>query len=209
MILSGPKDTPCVEERDLIERAKAGDREAQGVLYAAYQPLLSWLAGKAWHRERSFGLYLREDIDDLRQRCAVWFLECLQKHRGDGPLAPFLSSYVRARLRLRLRYAFRARRSLERWQLTLAREEAWYRVPDALAEKESRQRRAELFDRAWKCLTPGKRRVMQYRLLGFSCADIAERTGSSLEATRCLVSTARQDIAEVLTGGRQSKRANK
>lgn len=75
----------------LVERARSGDRDAQGQLVLTYEPLIK---GIAMRYLRSFGdsLARRLDVDDLVQEALIRFITKLEHHEWKG--RPALKSWV-------------------------------------------------------------------------------------------------------------------
>jgi RNA polymerase sigma factor (sigma-70 family) len=150
---------------DLLDRARAGDREALNALFERHLPKLSrWASGRLprWSRDIA-------DTSDVVQETMLETLKHLDRfeHRGDGALQAYLRQAVINRIRNALqRAAIRGRaETLD----SRAEDEGTSPLEAAI-----RQETLERYDAALQRLRPEEREAVVSRVeFGLSYADIA------------------------------------
>lgn len=98
---SSPPDRTDPRTSDLLDRARAGDREALDALFERHIPTLRrWASGRLPGYARDLG-----DTADLVQETVIGALKQLERfeHRGDGALQAYLRQAVLNRIRNELR----------------------------------------------------------------------------------------------------------
>jgi RNA polymerase sigma-70 factor, ECF subfamily len=151
---------------DLLDRARAGDREALNLLFERHVPELKrWASGRLprWARDIS-------DTSDLVQETIVTTLKHLDafEHRGDGALQAYLRQAVINRIRNELR------RLATRGQATTLESG----MPDegtSPLEATIARETLDRYDEALQRLRPEEREAIVARVeLGLSYTEIAE-----------------------------------
>ena len=150
----------------LLERARAGDREALESLIARYLPRLQrWASGRLprWARDMA-------DTQDLVQEALFQTFKRIERFepRGEGALHAYLRQAILNRIREELR---RAKRRPARSELDSAAEDD-ARSPLAAAIG---QEAIDRYDRALAQLRPDDRELVVARIeLGYTNREIAE-----------------------------------
>ncbi len=182
-------------DADLVRNAKAGDPEAQDELCRRHLPgVLAWVRLK-----RSDLVAQRESVTDLVQtvfRQALGDLERYE-HRGGNSFRNWLLTYADNKLRNREQYHRAERRRPEREvHASLSQLYASITTPSQeLSAKEGIER----FERAFAKLSESDRTVILLaRIEGLSHAEIAERLGVSVAASKKALSRATVRLAAQL-----------
>jgi RNA polymerase sigma-70 factor (ECF subfamily) len=174
-------------EPGLIERSKAGDRQAFAQIVAMHQG-----------RVRAYiGTYLRQAdvVDDIAQDVFLAGYRSLSAYDGQAPLALWLLGIARHRLLRHLRRDSRKRRSFEEILIRglLARVEA---DQERLTEHE---RLVERLRHCLERLAPGSADVVaRHYFQGQSLVDIARSSGKKESAVRMMLLRVRQALRECL-----------
>lgn len=172
-----PKD----EEKELIERAKAGDQEARNELFGRHMPGLH-----AWVRLKAGALVKeRESSMDIVQSVFRQVLGELDKfeYRGRNGFRNWLLTYAQNLLRNRGHYYKADRRSPDReTHESLSHFYGAIVTPSGCANAKEQ---IELFELAFSKLSPNDQRIIVHaRIEGLSHADIATRLGISEAASK-------------------------
>ena len=154
---------------DLLERARAGDRQAMDLLFARYLPLLRvWATGRLpqWARDMA-------DTPDLVQETLLQTFKKIDtfEYRGEGAL----QAYLRQVLLNRIREEFR--KTSRRPEGTALDEEHVDASPSPLEQAIGRQA-LETYERALERLRPEEREAIISRVeLGLSNEELASALG--------------------------------
>ncbi len=174
-----------VDERALLERARAGDREAFDRLVRAQFPRVYAVAFRM--------LGNHEDAEDLAQECFVRAHRSLGWYRGEGAFSTWLYRIVVHLARDRFR---RAERRPKEGGLIPSLEPAAPRGPSDELDKRELQR--ALVD-AIHALPERLRTPLVLRTLeGFDYADVADATGVTPNTARTQVMKARRALLRLL-----------
>jgi RNA polymerase sigma-70 factor, ECF subfamily len=147
-------------EQDLVAQARRGEREACRLLVERYEDLIAATVTGM--------LGASAEADDVGQETFVRFFQQLDRYRGDGGVAPYLT-----RIAVNLSLNALERRRRRRW-LFLSRDEA-PELPEPETDDGSDFDRREIVHRALQHLDPNQRAVVVLRLIdGFSTAETAE-----------------------------------
>jgi RNA polymerase sigma-70 factor, ECF subfamily len=178
---------------ELIEKARAGDREALDRLFARHlRPLQRWASGRLpqWARDLA-------DTDDLVQDTLLQTFKRMEdfEPRRVGALQAYLRQAVLNRLRDELRRKGRKPHAVELDGLELAD------TPSPLEEAIGREA-VESYERALQRLTPGEREAIIVRIeMGCSYDELAQALGKPTpEAARKAAERALVRLAEEMAG---------
>jgi RNA polymerase sigma-70 factor (ECF subfamily) len=181
---SGPQE----EERQLVDRMRAGDESAFEVFAEQYIPGLYRFAGRRLDPNR-------ELTRDIVQSTVCNVIENLDSYRAEAPLFTWLCACCRNEIAAHFRRLGRRPREVELEEsaaLTGGPEE---RGPE---ERLLRVEEAELVHVALDRLPPSYARAVQWRYLeGLAVPEIARRLASSYKATESLLSRARKAFREI------------
>lgn len=187
------RNDPTLSSMELLERARDGDRDAFGHLYARYVPKLRrWASGRLPARER--GIF---ETDDVVQEIVGRTLGKLDSfaYRGEGALL----AYMRTALHNRLRDIARsAGRRPEHEDVEIAAPPD--RKPSPLEELVGKTQ-LERYEQALARLREPEREAIVARIeMGLSYPEIMEALGKpSLVAARMAVSRSLARLAEVMS----------
>ena len=185
-------DRPSLESTTyLIERVKAGDRDALDRLFARHAaPLRRWATGRLprWARQLS-------DTDDLVQDALVQTFKKIEdfEPRGVGALQGYLRQAVLNRLRDELR---RRARMPEMAEMTAVEIESG----DSPLELAIGREGVERYEQALQSLRPEEREVIIGRIeLGYTYEELAQILGKpTADAARKAAQRALMRLAEEL-----------
>ncbi len=178
---SGPEE----EERQLVERLRAGDESAFEEFAGHYIPGLVRFAGRRLDHDR-------ELTRDVVQSTVCKAIESLDSYRAEAPLFTWLCACCRNEIAAHFRRLGRRPREVE------LDEAAAHSGPAAAEERLLRAETAELVHEALDRLPPSYARAMEWRYIdGLAVPEIARRLASSYKATESLLSRARKAFREI------------
>lgn len=179
---------------DLLQRARAGDRQALEHLFARYVPLLRrWASGRLpqWARDVT-------DTHDLVQETLLQTFKRIEtfEYRGEGALQAYLRQILVNRIREELR------RNARRPDATDLDDEHRDTSPSPL-ESAIGQQALEAYERALERLRPEDRELIIARVeMGLSYEELAVATGKpTAEAARKAAHRAVIRLAEEMDRG--------
>jgi RNA polymerase sigma-70 factor (ECF subfamily) len=194
---SGPQE----EERQLVDRMRAGDEGAFAVFAGRYIPGLYRFAGRRLDHNR-------ELTREIVQATVCHVIEHLDSYRAEAPLFTWLCACCRNEIAMHFRRLGRRPREVE---LEDAAASLGPVIGFSVAlstgpeERLLRAETAELVHVALDRLPPSYAQAVQWRYLeGLAVPEIARRLASSYKATESLLSRARKafrEIYEHLTAG--------
>ncbi len=183
----GKADDP--DERVLVQRALAGDREAFGTLIQRYQRLVFRIVGGF--------LRNREDVEDVAQETFLRAFEGLAGFRAGAPFGPWIARIATRGSYDRLRQ--RRRTSDVAWEDLSPGERSAAQGLVAGAGQADRAATRDLLDRAMAPLAPKDRLVLILAdALGFSAAEVAQAMGCSSLAARIRLHRARRTLRKAV-----------
>lgn len=192
-----------MDERDLIERCKAGDEVAWGRLYAHFGPVVmrfvDRMLGQAAVRA---GDGSAADRDDVVQQVFVEVFVSLARFRGDAAFATWLYGIAARVVLHHLRTRRRARRRVDAWTVVVNA------VGETATDMEGQaEARADLRAVAAAAdeLAPDIRAVWVMRELeGLSTAEVAAALDTREGTVRSRLFTARREILATLAASERA-----
>jgi RNA polymerase sigma-70 factor (ECF subfamily) len=185
---SGPQE----EERQLVDRMRAGDESAFEVFAGHYIPGLYRFAGRRLDHDR-------ELTRDIVQTTVCHVIENLDSYRGDAPLFTWLCACCRNEIAMHFRRLGRRPREVELEEVA-ANSGPVLEFPASAGPEESllRAETSELVHVTLDRLPPSYAQAVQWRYLeGLAVPEIARRLASSYKATESLLSRARKAFREI------------
>lgn len=186
---SAPPSSRVESTRELLERARTGDRDAVDGLFTRHlQPLQRWATGRLpqWARDLA-------DTDDLVQDTLVQTFKRIDtfEPRGDGSLQAYLRQAILNRIRNELRHKARQPDTTDLERIDIAGGES------PLEQAIGREAVAR-YEEALRRLTASERDAIVGRVeLGYSYDELAESLGKPTpEAARKAASRALIRLAE-------------
>jgi RNA polymerase sigma-70 factor (ECF subfamily) len=183
------RSVPQKEERQLVDRMRAGDESAFEAFAEQYIPGLYRFAGRRLDHDR-------ELTRDIVQTTVCHVIENLDSYRAEAPLFTWLCACCRNEIAMHFRRLGRRPREVEL-------EEAAANAGRALGfpapeERLLRVEEAELVHLTLDRLPPSYAKAVQWRYLeGLAVPEIARRLASSYKATESLLSRARKAFREI------------
>ena len=160
---------PLDDTSDLLDRARAGDQHALGVLLERHVPVLKrWASGRLprWARDIA-------DTSDLIQDTVMASIQRVEhfEHRGDGALQAYLRQAVTNRIRNELR-----KRAARGMPVTV--DSGLTDGGTSPLERAIANQTLERYEAGLELLKPDEREAVVLRLeFGMAYDDIAEHTG--------------------------------
>ncbi len=191
---SGPQE----EERQLVDRMRAGDESAFEVFAGHYIPGLYRFAGRRLDHDR-------ELTRDIVQTTVCHVIENLDSYRGEAPLFTWLCACCRNEIAMHFRRLGRRPREVEledaasNFGVNTGRT-IGFPVSESAGPEERllRVEEAELVHVTLDRLPPSYAKAVQWRYLeGLAVPEIARRLASSYKATESLLSRARKAFREI------------
>jgi RNA polymerase sigma-70 factor (ECF subfamily) len=184
---------PDAQERELVERLRAGDEDAFEAFSEHYVAGLYRFALRRLDNDR-------ELTREIVQSTVCKVIEKLDGYRGDAPLFTWLCACCRNEIAGHFRRAGRRPREVE---LT----------GDFAAKRPDDPDTTELVHAALDRISPAYARAMEWRYLdGLEVSDVAKRLGLTYKAAESLLSRARaafraayEQLAETPSAGAASK----
>lgn len=191
---SGPQE----EERQLVDRMRAGDESAFETFAGQYIPGLYRFAGRRLDHDR-------ELTRDIVQTTVCHVIENLDSYRGEAPLFTWLCACCRNEIAMHFRRLGRRPQEVELEDTAAGTGRMiGFPVPATAEERLLRVEEAELVHVALDRLPSSYAQAVQWRYLeGLAVPEIARRLASTYKATESLLSRARKafrEIYEHLTG---------
>jgi RNA polymerase sigma-70 factor, ECF subfamily len=185
---SGPQE----EERQLVDRMRAGDESAFERFAEQYIPGLYRFAGRRLDHDR-------ELTRDIVQTTMCHVIENLDSYRAEAPLFTWLCACCRNEIAMHFRRLGRRPREVELEDAAANAGPAFGFGTSASAEERLlRVEEAELVHVTLDRLPPSYAKAVQWRYLeGLAVPEIARRLASSYKATESLLSRARKAFREI------------
>jgi RNA polymerase sigma-70 factor, ECF subfamily len=181
---SGPQE----EERQLVDRMRAGDESAFETFAEQYIPGLYRFAGRRLDHDR-------ELTRDIVQSTVCNVIENLDSYRAEAPLFTWLCACCRNEIAAHFRRLGRRPREVELEEAAALTGGPEERGPE---ERLLRVEEAELVHVTLDRLPPSYARAVQWRYLeGLAVPEIARRLAASYKATESLLSRARKAFREI------------
>jgi len=185
---------PQEEERQLVDRMRAGDESAFERFAEQYIPGLYRFAGRRLDHDR-------ELTRDIVQATVCQAIENLGSYRGEAPLFTWLCSCCRNEIAMHFRRLGRRPREVELEDAAASLGPAIgfpVSVSTGPEERLLQVETAELVHVTLDRLPPSYAKAVQWRYLdGLAVPEIARRLASSYKATESLLSRARKAFREV------------
>lgn len=177
--------TAVVDERELVEQARGGDRAAFGELYDRFAPeVLRVLGGMRLGLEPA-------DLEDAVQDTFVRLHRALDRYDGQRALRPFVLGVARHVALDRCRARAKARRDVT----------APHELAPSAAERAAEGERAALIREALDTLDPELRAAIALRhQKELSMREVAEALGCSQPTARARLREAGTRLAQALRG---------
>lgn len=195
LVRSGPQE----EERQLVDRMRAGDESAFEEFAGHYIPGLYRFAARRLDHDR-------ELTRDIVQSTVCNVIENLDSYRAEAPLFTWLCACCRNEIAMHFRRLERRPREVELEEAAAqAGPVARFAVPAPVGPEERllRVEESELVHVTLDRLPPSYAQAVEWRYLeGLAVPEIARRLAASYKATESLLSRARKafrDIYEHLT----------
>ena len=195
-----------MNERDLIERCKAGDEVAWGRLYQEFGPVVMRFVDRMLgHGGTRAGDGSSSDRDDVTQQVFVEVFVSLGRFRGDSAFATWLYG-IAARVTLHhLRSQRRSRRRVDAW--TVVANAIGETATDIQGQAEARADLRAVAAAAAE-LAPDLRAVWVMRELeGLSTAEVAAALDTREGTVRSRLFTARREVMAALESAARAPRA--
>jgi RNA polymerase sigma-70 factor (ECF subfamily) len=183
------RSVPQEEERQLVDRMRAGDESAFELFAEWYIPGLYRFAGRRLDHDR-------ELTRDIVQTTVCHVIENLDSYRAEAPLFTWLCACCRNEIAVYFRRLGRRPREVELEEAAAnAGPVLVFPAPD---ERLLRAEEAELVHVTLDRLPPSYAKAVQWRYLeGLAVPEIARRLASSYKATESLLSRARKAFREI------------
>ncbi len=199
---SGPNE----EERQLVDRMRAGEESAFAVFAENYIPGLYRFARRRLDQDR-------ELTRDIVQSTVCKVIENLDSYRGEAPLFTWMCACCNHEIAMHFRRLGRRPREVELEEAAANGGPAGGFLASAVAGPEERllqMETAEIVHVTLDRLPPSYARAMEWRYLqGLDVPEIARRLESSYKATESLLSRARKAFREIYEHLAEGPRAEK
>lgn len=177
------------QERNLVDRMRAGEEEAFEVFAACYIPALYRFAGRRLNHDR-------ELTKEMVQSTLCKVIEKLDSYRAEAPLLTWLCACCKNEIAAHYRRMGRRPREVELDEASAETVPNGGFLGDPPASLEERLEQGEMAERvhvALDQLPPGYARAMEWRYLeDLPVTEIARRLESSYKAAESLLSRARE-----------------
>ena len=185
---------PNQDERELVDRMRAGEESAFEVFAEHYIPGLYRFASRRLDQDR-------ELTRDVVQTTVCKVMENLDSYRGEAPLFTWLCACCGNEIAMHFRRLGRRPREVELEDAAAGGSPVSRFLTSASAGPEERLLRmetAELVHVTLDRLPPSYARAMEWRYMeGLAVPEIAHRLESSYKATESLLSRARKAFREI------------